>query len=73
MLRACAFLLALTVAAGAAAQPNTAQPSPAKKTVKAPALKKNVRPAWAEYQALPPHERESLVPAPRSEPRRRKN
>jgi len=160
MLRGCAFLLALTVAAGAAAQSSTPPPAPAKKTAKAPAVKKNVRPAWAEltaeqqqillplksdwdtleverrqkwlqiakryprmkpleqdrvqkrmqawaslspeqrrqaretykqlaksprpanrdlrqawaeYQALPPHERESLVPAPRSEPRRRKN
>jgi hypothetical protein len=162
MLRACAFLLALIVAAGAAAQPAQPQPQtqPAKKTAKAPAVKKNVRPAWAEltaeqqlilaplksdwdtleverrqkwlqiakryprmkpleqdrvqkrmqawaslspeqrrqaretykqlaksprpankdlrqawaeYQALPPHERESLVPVPRSEPRRRKN
>jgi Protein of unknown function (DUF3106) len=34
---------------------------------------KDLRQAWAEYQALPPQERESLVPAPRSEPRRRKN
>ena len=51
MLRACAFLLALIVAAGAAAQPSPPQPSPAKKAAKAPTVKKNVRPAWAELTA----------------------
>jgi Protein of unknown function (DUF3106) len=54
MLRSWVLLLALTVAAGALAQP-TAQPgapAPAKKTSsKAPAPKKNVRPAWAELTA----------------------
>jgi Protein of unknown function (DUF3106) len=53
MLRSWVVLLALTVAAGALAQP-AAQPgstSPAKKAAKAPAVKKNVRPAWAELTA----------------------
>src|SRR3954453_21279583 len=141
MRRALGLLLALLVAAGAAAQPNAppqpASPAPAKKSAKAPAVKKNVRPAWAEltaeqqqilaplkndwdtldveprrmqswaslspeqarqarenykriaksprpekkslrdqwaeYQALPPHERENLVPPPSPEPRRPKH
>ena len=58
MRRAWAVLLALLVAAGATAQPNAPQngqpaaPAPAKKTsAKAPAVKKNVRPAWAELTA----------------------
>jgi len=32
--------------------------------------KKDLREKWAEYQALPPHERQSLVPAPSTDPRR---
>jgi hypothetical protein len=53
MLRLGVVLLALMVAAGAVAQPAT-QPgasAPAKKAAKAPAAKKNVRPAWAELTA----------------------
>jgi hypothetical protein len=34
---------------------------------------KNLRQAWAEYQALPPQERESLVPRPSTDPRRPKH
>lgn len=33
---------------------------------------KDLRQAWAEYQALPPQERDSLVPAPSTDPRRPK-
>lgn len=33
--------------------------------------KKDLRDKWAEYQALPPHERQSLVPAPSTDPRRK--
>jgi hypothetical protein len=33
---------------------------------------KDLRQAWAEYQALPPQERESLVPSPSTTPRRSK-
>jgi hypothetical protein len=33
---------------------------------------KDLRQAWAEYQALPPQERESLVPSPSTGPRRSK-
>jgi hypothetical protein len=53
MLRLGVVLLALTVAAGAVAQPATAPgaAAPAKKAAKAPAAKKNVRPAWAELTA----------------------
>ena len=57
MRRAWGLLLALLVAAGAAAQPSAQSPTqsappaaPAKKA-KAPAVKKNVRPAWAELTA----------------------
>ena len=35
--------------------------------------KKDLREKWAEYQALPPHERQSLVPAPSTDPRRQKH
>ena len=36
--------------------------------------KKSLREQWAEYQALPPHERESLAPPPNpNEPRRAKH
>ena len=35
--------------------------------------KQELRDKWAEYQALPPHERESLVPAPSTDPRRSKH
>jgi 2-hydroxychromene-2-carboxylate isomerase len=34
---------------------------------------KDLRQAWAEYQALPPQERESLVPRPSTDPRRPKH
>ena len=34
--------------------------------------KKSLRDQWAEYQALPPHERENLVPPSSPEPRRPK-
>ena len=34
---------------------------------------KDLRQAWAEYQALPPHERQSLVPSPPTDPRRQKH
>ena len=53
MLRLGVALLALMVAAGAVAQPATppAAAAPAKKAAKAPAPKKNVRPAWAELTA----------------------
>jgi hypothetical protein len=34
--------------------------------------KKELREKWAEYQALPPHERQSLVPEPSTDPRRHK-
>ena len=34
--------------------------------------KKGLQQKWAEYQALSPHERESLVPAPSTDPRRHK-
>ena len=34
---------------------------------------KDLRQAWADYQALPPQERESLVPAPSTDPRRPKH
>jgi len=37
-----------------------------------PAPKKDLRQAWAEYQALSPYERESLVPQPSTDPRRQK-
>ena len=33
---------------------------------------KDLRQAWADYQALPPQERESLVPSPSTDPRRPK-
>ena len=61
MLRSWVVLLALTVAAGALAQP-TAQsgsPAPAKKASKTPAVKKNVRPAWAELTA---EQQQTLAP-----------
>ena len=53
MLRSWVVLLALTVAADALAQPapQPGSPTPAKKASKAPAAKKNVRPAWAELTA----------------------
>jgi hypothetical protein len=53
MLRSWVVLLALTVAADALAQPapQPSAPTPAKKASKAPAAKKNVRPAWAELTA----------------------
>ena len=35
--------------------------------------KKSLRDQWAEYQALPPHERENLLPPPSPEPRRPKH
>ena len=35
--------------------------------------KKDLREKWAEYQALPPHERQSLVPSPSTDPRRQKH
>lgn len=35
--------------------------------------KKDLREKWAEYQALPPHERQSLVPQPSTDPRRPKH
>ena len=38
-----------------------------------PAPNKDLRQAWAEYQALSPHERESLVPPVSSDPRRQKH
>ena len=56
MRRVWGVLLALLVAAGATAQPNAPQnaqpaaPAPTKKA-KAPVVKKNVRPAWAELTA----------------------
>ena len=34
---------------------------------------KDLRQAWAEYQALPPQERENLVPSPSTGPRRSKH
>jgi hypothetical protein len=34
---------------------------------------KDLRESWAEYQALPPHERQSLVPTPSTDPRRQKH
>jgi hypothetical protein len=34
---------------------------------------KDLRERWAEYQALPPHERQSLVPTPSTDPRRQKH
>jgi hypothetical protein len=34
---------------------------------------KDLRQAWAEYQALSPHERQSLVPPPSTDPRRQKH
>lgn len=49
-LRFLAVLLALTMAAGAGAQPNAAQPAKKDKP-KAAAVKKGVRPAWAELTA----------------------
>jgi hypothetical protein len=49
-LRFLAVLLALTMAAGVGAQPNAAQP-PKKDKPKAAAVKKGVRPAWAELTA----------------------
>ncbi|HUQ75001.1 MAG TPA: DUF3106 domain-containing protein [Burkholderiales bacterium] len=33
----------------------------------------DLRERWAEYQALPPHERNSLVPTPSTDPRRQKH
>jgi uncharacterized protein DUF3106 len=45
-----------------------------KRLAKAPRpAQKSLREQWAEYQALSPHERESLVPAPSTDPRRHKN
>jgi hypothetical protein len=38
-----------------------------------PAPNKDLRQAWAEYQALSPHERESLVPPVSTDPRRQKH
>jgi hypothetical protein len=38
-----------------------------------PAPNKDLRQAWAEYQALSPHERESLVPPASTDPRRQKH
>ena len=38
-----------------------------------PAPKKNLREAWAEYQALSPRERESLAPPASIDPRRQKH
>ncbi len=37
------------------------------------APKKNLSQAWAEYQALSPYERQSLVPADSTDPRRQKH
>ena len=37
-----------------------------------PATKKDLRQAWAEYQALSPYERQSLVPPSSNDPRRHK-
>ena len=53
MLRAWALVAALVVAAEAAAQPaaQPTAPAPAKKAAKAPSVKKNARPAWAELTA----------------------
>ena len=47
-----------------------------KQLAKAPprqAPKKNLSQAWAEYQALSPYERQSLVPADSTDPRRQKH
>ena len=49
-LRFLAVLLALTMAAGVGAQPNAAQPAKKDKP-KAAAVKKSVRPTWAELTA----------------------
>jgi hypothetical protein len=38
-----------------------------------PAPKKDLRQAWAEYQALSPQERQSLVPPSSTDPRRQKH
>jgi hypothetical protein len=38
-----------------------------------PAPKHDLRQAWAEYQALSPHERESLAPPAVTDPRRQKH
>jgi hypothetical protein len=38
-----------------------------------PAPKQDLRQAWAEYQALSPHERESLAPPASPDPRRQKH
>ncbi|HZE62222.1 MAG TPA: DUF3106 domain-containing protein [Burkholderiales bacterium] len=38
-----------------------------------PAPKKNLSQAWAEYQALSPYERQSLVPTDSTDPRRQKH
>ena len=38
-----------------------------------PAPKQDLRQAWAEYQALSPHERQSLVPPSSTDPRRQKH
>lgn len=45
-----------------------------KRLAKAPRPDSNkaLRDKWAEYQSLPPHERQSLVPAPSTDPRRAK-
>ncbi len=37
------------------------------------APKKNLSQAWAEYQALSPYERQSLVPTDSTDPRRQKH
>jgi len=37
-----------------------------------PAPNKDLRQAWAEYQALSPYERQSLAPQPSNDPRRQK-
>jgi Protein of unknown function (DUF3106) len=45
-----------------------------KRLAKAPRpAQKSLREQWAEYQALSPHERESLLPAPSTDPRRPKH
>jgi hypothetical protein len=45
-----------------------------KRIAKVPRQERNLdlRQEWAEYQALPPHERQSLVPTPSTDPRRQK-
>lgn len=44
-----------------------------KRLAKARPAQKSLREQWAEYQALSPHERESLVSSPATDPRRPKH